>query len=112
MHESLPLSLSCFPQEQLSASLTAVYIGCTRSPSHKEQSISDIIGKALAELKPSQSHEVSVNLTLSNVEVKDSKGRTLLFQHTRAIQCLGVYQIDSRYLGYVTRDSNKSTTGT
>ncbi|XP_019851749.1 PREDICTED: uncharacterized protein LOC109581780 [Amphimedon queenslandica] len=111
LHESLPLSLSCFPQEQLSASLTAVYIGCTRSPSHKEQSISDIIGKALTELKPSQSHEVSVNLTLSNVEVKDSKGRILLFQHTRAIQCLGVYQIDSRYLGYVTRDSNKSTAG-
>lgn len=108
MQYSLPQPL---PQDQLSTSFTAVYIGCTKSSAHKEFTVSDIITKALAEQKPSLSQAVSVNLSISSIEVKDSTGRILLFQHAETLLSLGVYQADDKYLGYITRDSSKSLAG-
>ena len=106
--DALPLS----PTDPLHK-FPAVYVGSAGSG--KLHSVNDVIQKVLTENKPSQSKEVSVWLSLSQLRHVETKagGEEIVSEahETSRIRAIGVCSRDKRYIGYIIKEEGKPLTG-
>lgn len=93
--------------------LPAVYVG--GAGAGKLHSVSEVIDKVLSERRPSQSREVGVWLSLSQVQlVQTSEGgreEVCGAHETSRIRAIGVCTRDKRYMGYIIKEEGKPLTG-
>lgn len=52
---------------------------------------------------------MTLKLTFSHIEFSDLTETLLFVQQTTALQSLGVYQADKRYIGYIAHESRKGS---
>ena len=92
--------------------LPAMYIGSARA--NGQDSVNDVIQRVLQENRPTQSQEVSVWLSLAQLQLVDtSKNQesTFLAHETSRIRAIGVYSTDKRFIGYIIKEEGKPLTG-
>lgn len=98
------------PASEKLESFSAVYIGNIKASKH--QNVSEVIQKTLTEQRPSNSKEVTVQLSLSQVQFIDVSCDLIYQCHdTSLIQAIGIFPDDRRYIGYIIKGSTKLLTG-
>lgn len=97
------------PSDKLE-SFSAVYVGHIKASKH--QNVSEVIQKMLIELRPSNSKEIAVQTSLSQVQFIDTSCDAIYCCHdTSLIQAIGIFPDDWRYIGYIVKESTKLLTG-
>ena len=93
----------------------ALYIGSTATV--KSNNIDDVIGKVLHECKPSTAKSVMMALSLSEVQLFESKNSSgdqeekILSHETSRVRLMGVFSEDRRFSGYVIKEVGKPQEG-
>lgn len=108
-------SLGALPTSSASEVLhkfPVIHIGWTAAG--KLHSINDVIQKVLSESKPSQTKEVSMWLSIAQVQLVNTKnGREEIVEahETSRIRAIGVYSQDKRFIGYIIKEEGKPLMG-
>ena len=93
-------------------SIPAVHIGSIKVG--KLHRVSELVQKVLTENPPSRAREVSVWLSLAQVQLVDKtyQWEFIYAMHdTSCIQAVGVYPDDRRFFGYIIQEKHKPLMG-